>query len=201
MTVGVQWILIFFKASKIKNWSVNVSVHNWHTCFSFLGLLLISTFSASHTMLAFACANGAFLADEFLEFFKTKDEACFNNYVALAKQDGVYEQFKANPLATILTMGSPCCMDYAKEFCVAKTTCPFKAGQILWQRSICDSTTFFEYQIVKVCKKTVTVRDRHGTYRCKIELVYDPKRSVSGWSAWRLVNSSRRIFLNYAERR
>ena len=152
-------------------------------------------------MLAFACTHGAFLADEFLEFFKTKDEDCFNNYVALAKVEGVYEQFKANPLATILTMGSTCCMDYAKEFCIAQTTCPFKAGQVLWQRSICDSTTFFEYQIVKVCKKTVTVRNIHvdGTYRCKIE--YDPKHGVPGWSAWRLVNSSRRIFLNYADRR
>ena len=154
-------------------------------------------------MLAFACANGAFLAAEFLEFFQNKDEACFNNYVALAKQEGVYEQFKANPLATILTMGSACCMDYAKEFCVAKTTCPFKAGQVLWQRSTCDWNTIFEYEIVKVCKKTVTVRSTHAnqTHRCRITMEYDPKHSVSGWSAWRLENNSRRIFLNYAERR
>ena len=186
-----------------------LNVISCNTYFQFLstGFISCRAFSVFEyrtsfmTMLAFACKNGSFLAEEFLEFFKNKDEPCFNNYVRLAKSQGVYEQFKANPLATILTMGSKCCMDYANEFCAVKSTCPFKAGQMLWQRSLCDHDTVFEYQVIKVCKKTVTVKPcwEDRTRRCRIVMAYD--NPVPGWSAWRLENESRRIFLNYANRR
>ena len=153
-------------------------------------------------MFAFAFEHGKHLADEFVTYFKAQDEACYDNYCRLAKEEGVYEQFQANPLAFIVSNSPMCCMKIAEAFCKEQATCPFKAGQILWQRSICDSTHYYRYQVIKVCKKTAMVQEMHrgDTNRCRIITKYNPSKRFSQGSPWELHNESRRIFLSYADR-
>lgn len=70
----------------------------------------------------FAFENGPALAAEFLKFFEETDKAVLRNYERLAKEQGVFEQFRANPLGTIITMRPGCCFPLAKEFIDDKMT-------------------------------------------------------------------------------
>ena len=62
------------------------------------------------------------LAEEFLKYFEGSAKGVFQNYKRLSIEQGVLEQFEANPLVTIVTMQPGCCFHIATRFLDDKMT-------------------------------------------------------------------------------
>ena len=70
----------------------------------------------------YAFGHGSSLAEEFLKYFEGSAKGVFQNYKRLSIEQGVLEQFEANPLVTIVTMQPGCCFHIATRFLDGKMT-------------------------------------------------------------------------------
>jgi hypothetical protein len=77
---------------------------------------------SSEATMMYAFEHGPALATEFLKHFQQTATAVFRNYKRLATEQGVLEQFEANPLVTIVTMQPGCCFHIATKFLADKMT-------------------------------------------------------------------------------